>query len=35
MLDLANKTIDETRQGEAFQTELNGDQQFAKHFYIE
>ena len=35
MLDLANKTIDESRQGEAFQTELNGDQQFAKHFYIE
>ena len=35
MLDLANKTIDESRQGEAFQTEINGDQQFAKHFYIE
>ena len=35
MLDLAQKTIDETRQGEAFQGVLAGDHKFNKHFYIE
>jgi tRNA-2-methylthio-N6-dimethylallyladenosine synthase len=35
MLDLGNKTIDENRQGEAYQAELRADQNFAKHFYIE
>jgi len=35
MLDLVKKTIDENRQGEAFLGELNEDQSFTKHFYIE
>lgn len=35
MLDLVKKTIDENRQGEAFIGELNEDQSFTKHFYIE
>lgn len=35
MLDLAQKTIDETRQGEAFQGALAEDHLFTKHFYIE
>ena len=35
MLDLVQKRIDETRQGEAFQGALAEDHQFTKHFYIE
>ncbi len=35
MLDLVKKTIDENRQGEAFQADLNDEQSFSKHFYIE
>jgi tRNA-2-methylthio-N6-dimethylallyladenosine synthase len=35
MLDLVQKRIDETRQGEAFQGALSEDHQFTKHFYIE
>lgn len=35
MLDLVQKTIDETRQGEAFQGTVAEDHQFTKHFYIE
>lgn len=35
MLDLVKKTIDENRQGEAFQGEINENQSFSKHFYIE
>ncbi len=35
MLDLVKKTIDETRQGEAFQGDSNDHLSFTKHFYIE
>ena len=35
MFDIANKTIDETRQGEAYSVELSGDQSLNKRFYIE
>lgn len=35
MLDLVQKTIDETRQGEAYQEAVAQDHLFTKHFYIE
>ena len=35
MLDLVQKRIDETRQGEAYQEAVAQDFQFTKHFYIE
>lgn len=35
MLELVKKTIDENRQGEGFQGDINENQTFNKHFYIE
>ena len=35
MFDIAQKTIDETRQGEAYSVELDSDQSLNKRFYIE
>ena len=35
MFDIAQKTIDETRQGEAYSVELDSDHSLNKRFYIE